>query len=47
MRLKNSGFIKGRKFIKQPTEEEIESALEASEDGGFLGGVVKGIFGGE
>jgi len=50
MRLKQSGFIEGRKFTKQPTEEEIEAALEASEEaaaGGFLGGIMKGVFGGE
>ena len=27
MRLKKAGFIEGKKFVKQPTEEEIEAAL--------------------
>jgi len=45
MRLKKAGFIEGKKFIKQPTEEDLEKALEA-ESGGGIGGVFKGIFGG-
>ena len=36
MRLKEAGFIKDRKFVTQPTEEQIENALE-SEDGGLAG----------
>lgn len=58
MRLKSSGFIEGRKFVKQPTEDEIEAALEASEaaqssgggGGGFFGGIggaIQGVFGGD
>ena len=40
MRLKKAGFIKDKKFVKQPTQQEIDDALEA--DGlGFL----EGIFG--
>ena len=40
MRLKKAGFIKDKRFIKQPTQQEIDDALEA--DGpGFL----EGIFG--
>lgn len=42
MRLKNDGFIKDRKFIKQPTPEELEAALQP--DGPGLFGR---IFGGE
>ena len=42
MRLKEKGFIKDRKFVKQPTQEEIDAALEA--DGPGLFGR---IFGGE
>eukprot|EP00531_Pseudo-nitzschia_arenysensis_P004935 CAMPEP_0116128546 /NCGR_PEP_ID=MMETSP0329-20121206/7416_1 /TAXON_ID=697910 /ORGANISM="Pseudo-nitzschia arenysensis, Strain B593" /LENGTH=261 /DNA_ID=CAMNT_0003622689 /DNA_START=98 /DNA_END=883 /DNA_ORIENTATION=- len=29
MRLKKAGFIENKKFIKQPTQEEIDEALEA------------------
>lgn len=46
MRLKKAGFIEGKKFVKQPTAEDIESALTPSEDeevGGLLGSVMKGI----
>lgn len=39
MRLKNAGFIKDKKFIKQPTPEQIEDALEAEEGSGFFGGL--------
>lgn len=45
MRLKKAGFIQDRRFVKQPTPEELEEALDSSNDGGFLGGLVKGIFG--
>jgi hypothetical protein len=44
MRLKNAGFIKDRQFIKQPTNEELEKALEP--DGPSLGDAIQGIFGG-
>lgn len=47
MRLKNAGFIEDRKFVKQPTEEEIAAALVLPENEGGLGGLVKSIFGGE
>lgn len=43
MRLKKAGFIQDRRFVKQPTAEELEEALES--EGGFFGGLVKGIFG--
>lgn len=41
MRLKKQGFIEGRKFVKQPTDDEIEKALAPEE-----GGLFAGIFGG-
>jgi hypothetical protein len=44
MRLKNEGFIKDRQFVKQPTEEELEKALEA--EGPSLGEAFSGLFGG-
>ena len=28
MRLKDAGFIKDKKFVKQPTQEEIDAALK-------------------
>lgn len=38
MRLKKAGFIKDKKFVKQPTQEEIENALQP--DGpGFFGSI--------
>jgi hypothetical protein len=38
MRLKNAGFIsEDRKFIKQPTQEQLDNALEPESGGsGFL-----------
>ena len=46
MRLKKAGFIGNKRaFIKQPTQEEIDGALEADGIGGIVGKVV-GIFGG-
>ena len=45
MRLKKAGFIEDRRFVKQPTAEELEDALEADAGGG-IGGFVKGLFGG-
>jgi len=45
MRLKKAGFIQDRKFIKQPTEEEIQQAMADSEGGG-LADAVLGVFGG-
>lgn len=44
MRLKKAGFIQDRKFVKQPTEAELENALEA--DGPSIGGAISGFFGG-
>lgn len=46
MRLKKQGFIEDRKFVKQPTKEEIDDALiGGSEEEGGVGGLVKGFFG--
>lgn len=44
MRLKDSGFIVDRKFVKQPTEEELEQALIADSSG--LAGKIQSFFGG-
>eukprot|EP00543_Licmophora_paradoxa_P015791 CAMPEP_0202476404 /NCGR_PEP_ID=MMETSP1360-20130828/93407_1 /ASSEMBLY_ACC=CAM_ASM_000848 /TAXON_ID=515479 /ORGANISM="Licmophora paradoxa, Strain CCMP2313" /LENGTH=241 /DNA_ID=CAMNT_0049103609 /DNA_START=20 /DNA_END=745 /DNA_ORIENTATION=- len=44
MRLKKAGFIEDRKFVKQPTTEELTAALESPE---MFGGMFKGIFGEE
>jgi len=41
MRLKKAGFIEGKKFIKQPTKEQIEDAL-VDDSPGFLGGLFGG-----
>jgi hypothetical protein len=45
MRLKKAGFIQDRRFVKQPTQEEMDAAL-AAEEGGFFEGAFKSIFGG-
>lgn len=45
MRLKKAGYIKDRKFVKQPTQEVLDEALESPNDGGGLGGIIKGFFG--
>ena len=42
MRLQKAGFIEGRKFVKQPTEQQIEDALVADELPGFLKGIIGG-----
>jgi hypothetical protein len=39
MRLKAAGFIKDRKFVKQPTQDELDSFAEAPKGGGFLDGI--------
>mmetsp|Transcript_10876 Transcript_10876/g.30081 ORF Transcript_10876/g.30081 Transcript_10876/m.30081 type:complete len:243 (-) Transcript_10876:1830-2558(-) len=44
MRLKKAGFIEGRKFVKQPTADEIEQALEP--DGEGLAGALQSLFAG-
>ena len=46
MRLKKAGFIEDRRFVKQPSLQDLEDAKDSSNDGGVLGGFVKGIFGG-
>lgn len=43
MRLKKAGYIEGRKFVKQPSKQVIEDALEA-EDGPL--DIIKGLFSG-
>lgn len=44
MRLKKAGYIKDKRFITQPSQQVIDDALEAPEEGG-IGAVFKGIFG--
>lgn len=44
MRLKEAGYIKDRKFVKQPTKEVIDQALAAPEKEG--GGLLNSLFGG-
>jgi hypothetical protein len=46
MRLKKAGFIDDRKFVKQPTKEELADALVLPEDESGFTGLVKGLFGG-
>jgi hypothetical protein len=43
MRLKNAGFIKDRKFVTQPTKQQIDDALVAPES--FFDGLSKAVFG--
>ena len=43
MRLKKAGFIKGREFVKQPTQEDLDAALEPEGQG--LAGAILGILG--
>jgi len=48
MRLKEQGFIKGKTFVTQPTQEQIDAALSPPQPeggGGIFGGIL-GIFGG-
>lgn len=52
MRLKKLGYIEGRAFVKQPSQEVLDENLNAPDDdgSGFFGGVTKGfksIFGSE
>lgn len=44
MRLKKAGLIKDRQFVRQPSQEELDSALEA--EGPSLGDAFQGLFGG-
>lgn len=47
MRLKNAGYIKDRKFVKQPSQEVIDAALESPDTfGEGVGGMFKGLMGG-
>lgn len=45
MRLKKAGFIEDRRFVKQPSLQDLEDAKDTSKDGGMLGGLVQGLFG--
>lgn len=45
MRLKQAGFIKDRQFVKQPTQEELDQALEA--DGEGLAGALQSLIRGQ
>lgn len=48
MRLKKQGYIKDRRFVTQPAQEILDETLNAPEGegiGGFVGGIVKGVFG--
>jgi len=50
MRLKKAGYIKDKRFVTQPSQQVIDEAYDAPEGsgiGGFIGGIKKGIFGGE
>lgn len=40
MRLKNDGFIKDKKFVKQPTQEQLDKALESEPN------ILQKVFGG-
>jgi hypothetical protein len=43
MRLKKAGFIKDRKFVTQPTKQELDDALVAPEN--LFDGISKAVFG--
>lgn len=48
MRLKKAGYIKDKRFVTQPTQETIDAAFDAPEEGGIgniIGSIGKGIFG--
>lgn len=47
MRLKKAGYIKDKKFLTMPTQEVMDSFLEEEvEEGGGIGAIFKGLFGG-
>jgi len=47
MRLKKAGYIKDKKFVTMPSQEVMDEALSPpEEEGGGIGSVFKGIFGG-
>jgi hypothetical protein len=48
MRLKKAGYIKDKRFVTQPTQETIDAAFDAPEEGSIrniIGSIGKGIFG--
>ena len=45
MRLKKAGFIKERQFVTQPSEEDLENALEPEGEG--LAGALQSLIRGE
>ena len=45
MRLKKAGFIKDRKFVTQPSAEQLEEALEPEGEG--LAGALQSLIRGE
>lgn len=45
MRLKKAGFIENRRFVKQPSLEDLEASKDNGNDGGPLGGFLRGILG--
>jgi hypothetical protein len=48
MRLKKAGYIKDKRFVTQPTQETIDAAFDAPEEGGIgaiFGSIGKGVFG--
>lgn len=44
-RLKRQGYLKGTRFVTQPTQEIIDAAATSDGDDGFVGALLKGIFG--
>jgi hypothetical protein len=44
MRLKEAGLIKDRQFVTQPTQDQLDGALDKEGDG--IVGAIQGIFGG-
>ena len=42
MRLKKAGFIENKKFVKQPTQEELDAALNPDPPSGFFGKIFGG-----
>jgi hypothetical protein len=44
MRLKKAGLIKDRQFVTQPTQDELDGALDKEGEG--IGEAIQGFFGG-
>jgi hypothetical protein len=44
MRLKKDGLIKDRQFVRQPTQDELDGAMDKEGDG--VMGAIQGILGG-